>query len=180
MEPDLVIRPETADDAAAVRAVHKAAFETPLEARLVDALRHNGKALVSLVAEADGRVVGHILFSPVTLVSSERPLVGAGLAPVAVTPSCQRRGIGKRLIQEGLSACARNGSPFVVVLGAPAYYRQFGFRRASARGVADEYGVDEEFMLIELQGGALPSSGGLAKYAPEFAEAEDGHSEPTP
>ena len=180
MEADVAIRPEVADDVAAVRAVHEAAFETSVEARLVDALRRNGKALVSLVAEADGRVVGHILFSPVTLVSVERPVVGAGLGPVAVTPSFQRRGIGKRLIQEGLSACRRNGSPFVVVLGAPAYYRQFGFRRASACHVANEYGVDEEFMLLELQRGALPSSGGLAKYAPEFAEAEDEHSGPTP
>jgi putative acetyltransferase len=167
MASSAVIRPERAADVQAVRAIHCAAFPTDAEARLVDALRAAGEALVSLVAERGGAVVGHILFSPVTL-DPPGP-VGAGLAPVAVHPSWQRRGIGGLLVREGLSACAAKGIAFVVVLGDPGYYGRFGFRRASARGLSNEYGADAAFGVVELSPGALTGGPAVLHYHPEFA-----------
>jgi putative acetyltransferase len=161
------VRPEQPSDAAAVARVHEAAFPTDAEARLVALLRDAGKATVSLVAVTEGRVVGHVLFSPVTIHGS--PTVGLGLAPVAVLPECQRRGVGSRLIEAGLDVCRGAGVPFAVVLGHPDYYPRFGFRRASERGLGNEYGADEAFMVLELLPGSLPAGGGLVRYATEFA-----------
>jgi putative acetyltransferase len=160
--------------------VNAAAFPTDVEARLVDRLRETGHARLSLVAESDGgALVGHVLFSPVTIVkglgaSSITAPVGSGLglAPVAVVPAEQRRGIGSALIREGLKACRRQGCGFVVVLGHPEYYPRFGFRRASEVGLGNEYGADEAFLVLELEPGSLPPGGGLVKYGPEFAEFE--------
>jgi putative acetyltransferase len=162
------IRPETAADSAGIRAVLEAAFPTPVEAQLVDRLRAAGKALVSLVAEEGGRVVGHVLFSPVTVESGAEG--GVGLAPLAVLPAYQRRGIGAALVTEGLRLCRDLGHAFVVLLGSPAYYGRFGFRRAGALGLGNEYGADEEFQALELRPGGLPVGGGLVRYGPEFAE----------
>jgi putative acetyltransferase len=164
----LVIRPECTADVAAIRAVHLAAFPTPAEADLVDRLRAGGKARISLVAEEDGRVVGQILFSPVAIVADDGDVMGLGLAPLAVLPQCQRRGIGSRLVCEGLAECRRQQQPFVVVLGHPEYYPRFGFERAGPRGIRNEYNADDAFMVLPLQPGALPVSG-LATYSDEFA-----------
>src|SRR5687767_7703728 len=117
------IRPERAGDLAAIRAVHESAFPTALEARLVDALRDAGRLVVSLVAEEADRIVGHVAFSPVTVAGSS---AGLGLAPVAVSPDCQRRGTGGRLVTGGLAAAGASGAGFVVVLGDPGYYGRFG------------------------------------------------------
>jgi len=165
----LVIRPEEARDVAAVRTVHQAAFPTPMEARLVDRLRDNGNASVALVAEREGQVVGHILFSPVTI-NGDSTGRGIGLAPVAVAPEHERTGIASRLIRDGLEACRAAGYRFVVVLGATEFYTRFGFARASTRGLGNEYQADEHFMVLELQPGSLPPQGGLVRYGPEFAE----------
>src|SRR5204863_1426042 len=110
---------------------------------------------VSLVAEVDGHVVGHIAFSPIQVDGESREGVGVGLAPLAVLPDSQRHGIGSRLIREGLAACNRAGYGFVVVLGWPEYYPRFGFIRADRRGLANEYGADEAFMVLELRDGAI-------------------------
>ena len=158
------IRSEVASDVAAIHAVHVAAFPTDAEARLVDALREAGRLSVSLVAEEDGLVIGHITFSPVT--TGDTP-GGLGLAPVAVHPDAQRRGVGGMLILDGLKAAARTGAAFVVVLGHAAYYPRFGFRRADELGLSNEYGAGAEFMAMELVPGSL-AAGGLVQYAPEF------------
>lgn len=127
------IRPYRAEDAAAVRGVHLRAFDgREDEARLVGLLHAAGAAPVSLVAEAEsgGRVVGHVLFSPARIDGhGPKPLV-AGLAPVGVLPEYQGRGIGSRLIREGLEACRRAGYDAAVVVGEPGYYSRFGFERA--------------------------------------------------
>jgi putative acetyltransferase len=167
------IRPELPGDVEAIRRVHESAFPTAVEARLVDALRAAGKLWVSLVADSAERVVGHIAFSPVTLEGAPNERGGVGLAPVAVDPSFQRRGIGGRLIRAGLAACTQAGYRFVVVLGSPAYYGRFGFAPASRWGLRDEYGGGDAFMALELQPGAIPEGAGLVRYAPEFAGLDE-------
>ncbi len=126
-----------------------------------------GRLLISLVAEVEGTIVGHIAFSPVTIKGGNSELMGAGLAPIAVLPQWQRRGIGAQLVGAGLTAGNAAGIRFIVVLGEPDYYRRFGFRTASFWGVKSVYGVDEPFMALELCPGSIQP--GLALYAPEFA-----------
>ena len=166
------IRSEEARDVSTVRIVHEAAFPTDAEARLVDRLRAAGKAVISLVAEIDARIVGHVLFSPVTI-EGVRTNGALGLAPVAVLPTDQRSGIGSALIRAGLDECRRRGCPFVVVLGEPDYYRRFGFRRAAELELGNEYAADEAFRVIELRRGGIPPEGGVVRYAPELAELEE-------
>jgi len=166
------IRDESPDDIPAIRRVNEAAFDgRPDEARLVDLLRARGKARVSLVAVAGDQVVGHILFSPVTLAPPRAGFNGVGLAPVAVSPDHQRQGIGSRLIREGLERCREAGYEVVVVLGHLHYYPRFGFTRAGDYGLGNEYNADEHFMALELKPGGLQGVKGVVKYAPEFDEA---------
>lgn len=165
---NIIIRSEKRGDEQAIRGMLVSAFPTDQEALLVDRLRIGGRLLVSLVAEVGGEIVGHIAFSPVTVVNAENAVTGAGLAPVAVRRDWQNRGVGSRLIRSGLSACDSAGAGFVVVVGEPDYYRRFGFEQASPRGVTNTYGVDAPFMLVELRPGLLQP--GLATYAPEFAD----------
>ena len=170
----VTVRAETSDDQGAIFDVHAAAFPPAAEARLVNALRAAGKATVSLVAEVDATVVGHVLFTPVRLEPGPGSCLGVGLAPLAVWPALQRRGIGSRLVDTGLEACCRAGFGFVVVLGEPRYYHRFGFRHALTAGLRNEYGVDEEFMVLELQPGALIGASGVVRYGPEFAAVAAG------
>ena len=162
------IRSETNKDHAAVRAVNEAAFETSAEANLVEALRAKVK-LISLVADADGEVVGHILFSPVSL--NERSHLGLmGLGPMAVAPSHQLEGIGSALVHEGLKRCKQVGCRAVVVLGHADYYPRFGFVPAARYGLRSEYDVPEDvFMIVELEAGALQGASGLVRYDEAFA-----------
>jgi putative acetyltransferase len=167
---EISIRPEEPLDAAAIRRVLEAAFPTAAEARLVDLLRAGEHLLVSLVALADGQIVGHIAFSPIEVGETSAEGLGVGVAPVAVHPSFERQGIGSRLISEGLAVCERAGYGFVVVLGAPEFYRRFGFIPADQRSLGNEYGANEEFMVLELRKGTIPENGGVVKYGPEFSE----------
>ena len=167
----MIIRPEKPEDIPAIRIVNELAFGGAAEADLVDALRRNGKATISLVAEDDDRLVGHILFSPVTIETSERELVGVGLAPMSVIPERQNQRIGSLLVEDGLRRCREEGYRFVVVLGHPNYYPRFGFVPAGRFGIKSEYDVaDEVFMVMELQEGALSGCAGVVKYQPEFNE----------
>jgi len=121
---------------------------------------------VSLVAEVDEVIIGHVGFSPVTAASTT---AGAGLAPLAVVESHRRRGVAASLIRDGLAACREAGFGWVVVLGEPAYYARFGFRAASEFGLRDEYGGGAAFQAIELSRGALSVGAGLVRYAEAFA-----------
>lgn len=161
----MLIRPERPGDAARVHAIHAAAFATAAEARLVDRLRAAGHLRVSLLAEVDDLIVGHVAFSPVTASSGA---AGAGLAPISVVDRYRRRGIAAGLVRNGLEACRDAGFGWVVVLGEPTYYSRFGFRPASEFGLADEYRGGATFQALELVRGALPVGGGLVRYAPEF------------
>jgi len=157
---------EQPGDAAAIHAVHAGSFPTAGEARLVDLLREAGRLTVSLVAEADGEIVGHVAFSPVT---AARGAGGAGLAPVAVAQWHRGKGIAAELIRAGLRGCREAGFGWAVVLGDPHYYGRFGFRPSREFGLSDEYGGGDMFQALELIAGALPVGAGLVKYAPEFA-----------
>ena len=164
----MLIRDEEEKDRAAVHTLNAAAFETPAEADLVEALRVQAHPIVSLVAEHAGAVAGHILFSPVTL-SGHTDLVIMSLAPMAVVSSHQRQGIGSALVRAGLERCRALGSGAVVVLGHPAYYPRFGFSPSAHFGIHSEYEVPEEaFMVIELQSGFLRGVSGTIQYHAAF------------
>lgn len=163
------VRSEEPADQRAIHGVHGASFPTVGEARLVDALRAAGLLCVSLVAVEQDEVVGHVAFTPVSVLGATD---GVGLAPVAVLPAYRRRGIGGQLIREGLVVCERSSYGFVVVLGDPRYYRRFGFKPAGGWGLCDEYGGGEAFQALELRPGSIPPGGGVVRYAPEFAVVE--------
>jgi putative acetyltransferase len=163
------IREECPVDAESIRAVNLAAFETSTEADLVDALRQHAPSIISLVAEDDADIVGHILFSPVTLVGEPR-LTLMGLAPMAVVPARQRQGIGSRLVAEGLDRCRQANTAAVFVLGHAEYYPRFGFIPASQLSLHCEYDVPENvFMMRELRDQALRGFAGTIRYHPVFA-----------
>ncbi|HEY7673049.1 MAG TPA: N-acetyltransferase [Gammaproteobacteria bacterium] len=165
----MAIRAEVDADRDSIHAVNTAAFETSGEADLVDALRAKAVPLISLVAEIDGAITGHILFSPVSL--AEHPDLNLmGLGPMAVLPQRQRQGVGSALVREGLKRCKQQRCDAVVVVGHPEYYPRFGFVPASRYGVRCEYDVpDDVFMLVELKAGALRGASGLARYDEAFA-----------
>jgi putative acetyltransferase len=167
----ITIRPEAHSDHASIRRVVEAAFPTRLEADLVDLLRDRGKLLVSLVATFDGGVAGHVAFSPVCVERAGTIVArGAGLAPLAVAPEFERRGIGSALCIRGVEACAGLDMPFVVVLGEPAYYSRFAFRPASSFTLDNEYGAGDAFLALPLRADGIPHGGGLVRYSSEFAE----------
>ena len=160
------IRDEQPADHAAVREINRVAFGQDLEASIVDALRANGGALLSLVAVRDARVVGHIMYSPVRV----GQVVGAALGPMAVAPEMQRQGIGTALVTAGNERLARTGCPFVLVLGHPAFYPRCGFTPASRHGVACPWTVpDDAFMIAVLDATRSADAVGLAEYRPEFS-----------
>ena len=138
----------------------------------MDLIRERGKSVLSLVAMNADKVIGHVLFSPVTLHPDHGILRGLGLGPVAVLPEAQGKGLGTRLIESGLEICRRRGYDFVVLLGNPRYYSRFGFIPAAGFGLENEYGVEEEFQARELRPGVLIGTRALVRYIPEFKEME--------
>jgi putative acetyltransferase len=136
------IRPERQTDIPGIRAVNLVAFETSTEAHLVEALREQAEPIVSFVADDGEAIVGHILFSPVTLMAHPELRI-IGLAPMAVVPARQRQGIGSALLHEGLKRCRRLGFGAVIVLGHTDYYPRFGFTPASHFGLGCEYDVPD-------------------------------------
>ncbi len=164
------VRAETRHDHEPVHALNAAAFESDAEADLVDTLRTEANPVISLVAEVDGAAVGHILFSPVTLTGHEDRLWLA-LAPMAVRPEVQRRGIGSALVRAGLERCRELSAAAVVVLGHPRFYPKFGFVPSTRYAIRSDYNVPEEvFMILELEEGALTGVSGTVKYHPAFAD----------
>jgi putative acetyltransferase len=162
------IRCESAADLSAIHAVNSAAFERRLEADLVDALRQTAQPIVSLVAACDGSIVGHIPFSPVTLSRHPDSKI-IGLAPMAVLPGEQRRGIGSALVREGLTRCKDLGYGAVVVLGHRNYYPRFGFKPAATFNLKSEYDVpDDVFMVLELTPNHLQGKSGTIQYHSAF------------
>jgi putative acetyltransferase len=166
----LETREEIEGDAPAIRRVQEQAFEEEDEARVVDMLRASSSVVLSLVAATAGRVVGHVLFSPVTIESSPADSRWVALGPIGVLPDHQGKGIGSCLVREGLDICRSRGCDGVVLLGDPAYYGRFGFVPASDYGLTCVYGDGPAFQVIGLQQGALEQATGTVGFAPEFGD----------
>jgi putative acetyltransferase len=168
----MLVRDEDEGDRTAVHALNASAFETRAEADLVDALREHMRPVVSLVAEAADAVVGHIMFSPVSLAGYPNLKI-MGLAPMAVTPRYQRQGIGSALVHAGLDRCRQLGVGAIVVLGHPEYYPRFGFSTAKQFSLRCAYNAPEEaFMVLELQPGYLANTSGMIQYHVIFSNVE--------
>jgi len=163
------IRKEKDSDKENIWKVNAEAFETEAEANLVNVLRDSGNFFISLVAEEDEEIVGHILFTPVELIGDESGLKLLGLAPMAVLTNLQKKGIGSQLVKTGIEKCSAQGNDAVVVLGYPEYYPKFGFVPSVKFGIKSEYDVpDEAFMVLELKEGSLKGKNGIIKYHPAF------------
>jgi putative acetyltransferase len=166
---DVSIRHECSGDIDAIGRIHEEAFGQPQEACLVEQLRANHGILLSLVAVAAGQIVGHILYSPVSLDAGGTEVQGAGLGPMAVLPGFQRAGVGSRLVAEGTRRLRQRGCPFIVVVGHPDYYPRFGFVPGSRHGVRCQWDVpDAAFMMLPLDRSRLDAAPGLARYRDEF------------
>ena len=167
----LVIRPEKPEDVAAIRQVNEEAFGGQNEADIIEKLRSRQAFTLSLVATRTDKVIGHILFSPVTIESESESYAALGLGPVAVLPPYQNKGIGSQLVRTGIEICRKAGHEVIVLVGHPTYYPRFGFLRASTYDLKCEYDVpDEAFMALELHQSALEGRSGTVKFRPEFSE----------
>ena len=163
----LIVRSENPEEHGQIRVVNEAAFGQPDEADLIDSLRTEGVVLVSLVAELDKRIVGHILFSRMSIETTSRSVSAVALAPMAVLPELQRRGIGERLIRYGLDSLRSRGEQVVIVVGHPNYYPRFGFSSEKARSLESPFPADA-FMAMELSPGALDGIRGRVRYPAAF------------
>ncbi len=159
----MTVRAETADDVSAIRSVNAEAFGRADEAALVENLRSEGAVLCSLVAETEGRAVGHILFTRMWI----ETIPAVALAPMAVLTEYQRQGVGQMLVRRGLDLLRERGERIVIVLGHPDYYPRFGFSPEKARGLESPF-PPEAFMALELVPGALSGVQGKVRYAAAF------------
>lgn len=159
------VRREQPEDWPAIRAIHQAAFGRADEAALVDQLREDGDAMVSLAAESDGEAAGHILFSRMWIDTDAGAVAAVALAPMAVLPRFQRREIGGELIREGLKMLA--GERIVIVLGHREYYPRFGFSSELALPLENPF-PPGALMALELEAGALRGIRGKVRYARAF------------
>jgi putative acetyltransferase len=189
--PAVHLRPEQPSDARRIRQINELAFESKIEADLIDALRAAGGITLSAVAVLGGKdtggdaggeghrskvvgseVVGHALFTPVTVTMERRQISLLGLGPVAVLPARQHHGIGTLMIAGCLERLRASRHIGVVVVGEPGYYRRFGFIPAGRWGLHWEMDVPEDnFMAMELTPGALAGVSGVVRYRAEFTEA---------
>lgn len=160
------VRPETAADIAAIHAVHRAAFPGVQEAGLVDTLREDGDLILSLVAERDGAIVGHVAFSRMRVENEDGTHRAVALAPVGVKLEHQRKGVGTALIEHGVSALRRAGETLVFVLGEPDYYGRFGFDYDAAAQFTSPF-PKPYFQSLALTDRAPRS--GLVHYAAAFS-----------
>ena len=165
------IRPETPADYPAIADVLVAAFGQDAEARLVEKIRRSDRYIpdLTLVAELNGQIVGHILFSYIDLVGQETlPILG--LAPLAVHPDYQRQGVGSALTQAGLEKAEARGEAIAIVLGHPPFYSRFGFEPTVHYGIESPFEVPAEFFRVKFLQPQLQRSSGKIIYPPAFAD----------
>ena len=167
------VKQETDKDYRGITEVNDLAFGQKNEGRLILRLRKTKKFIpeLSLVAEIEDRIVGHILFYPIEIKSDDQVFPSLALAPMAVLPEYQKQGIGSRLVEEGLKKARKLGSKSVIVLGHAAYYPRFGFEPAGKWGIRPPFEVpDAVFMALELVRDGLKDIQGTVEYPPEFNE----------
>ena len=165
----IIVGTESTNDAAAISELNREAFGGETEARIIEKLRDRGAPVISLVAKDDGRVVGHILFSPVTIEGAE--LKGAGLGPLAVVDSYRKKGVDTLLVKAGLESIRYDGYDFAVVAGDRDYYRRFGFEPAIVFNLRSELPVrEEDFLARAIRPGSLNDVSGIVHYMPEFGK----------
>lgn len=168
------IRQEKVSDFEGIKKVNNFAFAQENEGVLVEKLRSNPnfKKQLSLVADLEGKVVGHILFFPVRIIDGQAKHLSLALAPMSVLPEYQNKGIGSQLVYEGLEAARDLDFRSVIVLGHPAYYPRFGFSPASQWNIKAPFDVpDKAFMCLELEQGGFDGISGIVEYPKEFEEA---------
>ena len=168
----ITIRHEKPADIPLIYSVIEQAFKRDAEARLADKLRQACAEYLSLVADDNGTIVGHIMFTPV-LIKNGAETQGMGLAPMTVLPPVQRQGIGAQLITAGLQLLQEKGCPFVIVLGHPDYYSRFGFQPASRFNIKSQWEdvPDEAFMVFILDDKNMKNVSGIATFRNEFSES---------
>lgn len=167
----LIIRTERKEDYSRITEVIDLAFMQKQEGRLVEKLRKNPDFIpeLSLVAEFENQIVGHILFFPIEIKSTNVQFPSLALAPMSVVPEYRRKGVGKRLVSEGLKRAKRMGFKSVIVLGHSEYYPKFGFVPASKWNIKAPFSVpDNVFFAIELAEGGLKGVSGTVEYPEEF------------
>ena len=171
---DIIIRKETSDDSEAIKELNNQAFCQKQEGELIENLRKKSEFVteLSLVAIHENRIIGHILYFPITIKTEKKVHSTLSLEPMAVMPDYQKKGVGGALIKAGLEKAKELGFISVVVLGHPEYYPRFGFRKASKWKIKEPFGVpDEVMMAIELQEGSLDCGGGMIDFPKEYYAA---------
>jgi putative acetyltransferase len=164
------VRPEEPPDAPAIHAVHAAAFGQEPEAQFVDELRARGLILCSLVAENGEGVIGSVIFCRVELHADGKRYEAAALAPLAVLPPFQGRGVGSQLVKMGLDICRALGIAAVFVLGDPRYYERFGFSTDATRNIKSPYShLKHDWMGLEFVPGVLRADAVRVTYPSAFA-----------
>jgi len=162
-----LIRGERPADLEQVRKVNEAAFGRPDEANLVDSLRLENVVLLSLVAETDGQIAGHILFTRMFVDTAQGPVAAVALAPMAVLPDHQGRQLGSHLVRRGLAELLAQEERIVIVLGHKEYYPRFGFSAEQARSLTSPF-PPGALMVLELADGALAGLEGAVRYPAAF------------
>ncbi len=168
----ITIRKERESDLLVIKNINDMAFEQDNEGILVEKLRKRPEFIreLSLVAEFQGDVVGHILFFPISIKTKTGFYSTISLAPMAVIPEFQNQGIGGQLVNEGLAKVKELGHKSVVVLGHPEYYPRFRFRKASEWKLTVPFPCpDEAMMALEFEQGTLKT--GMIEFLPEYFEA---------
>ncbi len=164
----IVVATERPGQRRAVLAVNRAAFDGEDEVEIIKRLSEADLVTASLVAVDGAEIVGHILFSPLDVTVDGRRLKAAALAPLAVLPGYQNRGIGSRLTEAGIAAMRKAGHDAIIVLGHPEFYRRFGFAHEAVAHLASPFSAHDAFMGLELVPNALKGSAGTCRYPAAF------------
>ena len=167
----ITLRKEEAKDFQNIAMVNDVAFGRKAESKLIDTLRNTKEFIpdLSAIAEVDGKVIGHILFYPITINEGEKKHISLALAPMSIIPAFHKKSIGKLLVIYGLQAAKNLGHKSVIVLGHPSYYPKFGFEPASKWNIKSPFPApDEAFLAIELEKGSLEKISGTVIYPKAF------------
>lgn len=170
---EIKIRKENPRDYSAIKEINDLAFEQTQESELIDQLRSNCEKFLSLVAVEEKKRVGHIFFSEAIIDTNNSPVQGMGLAPLAVLPQYQNKGIGSRLVKEGIDILKDMNSPFIIVLGHSEYYPRFGFEKASLHNIKCQWNdvPEDAFMILILDKKKMSGVSGTGRYRDEFIDA---------